>query len=226
MWQAETFDKIVTSYFAAVTTKSFTYKGRTFLPKPLVISPLAQRGLLCPAHCGGCCMKSSLLYLPNELHPYTLEKRVILFDGREVEIYGDWQTDVLDRWCKHRSPVDGRCGIHTKHALSCDFETLKFFITKDPKSSNRMTNMPFPRKWSYTRVDGGKGGLCEALPVTTETLLDAARRCRRLRGWCEHFGVDHLLDSIIEYFETGPHTEPLVLNSHLNSDDHHTLFVK
>ena len=62
-------DKIVTRYFACVTGEEFTYKGKTYKPRPLRISPLIFRGYTCPAVCGACCTRFSLDYLPQERHP-------------------------------------------------------------------------------------------------------------------------------------------------------------
>lgn len=224
MFNPDSVSKIVTTYFAAITKNPFTYKGKRYEPKTLKVSPLVVRGLSCPSGCGGCCMRTSLDFLETESHPYPLTPRYIPFDGRQVLVYSDTQTDNHTKWCKHRGPIDGRCGIHTKHAFSCDFETIKFFIAKRDEDANRLTNMPFPRKWSYTRVDGGKGGLCSALPATKETVADAVRRVRRLKTWADYFGVEHVLDEIIPWLESGPHMNGITVNQHVKDNLQLTMF--
>ena len=37
----DSVEKIITRYFATVTTVPFSYKGKTFDPQPLKVSPLA-----------------------------------------------------------------------------------------------------------------------------------------------------------------------------------------
>lgn len=53
------------------------------------------------------------------------------------------------------------------------------------------------------RVDGKRGALCEMTEPTTASIDDVVRRIKRLKEWCEHFGLTHnkcnsILDWIIE----------------------------
>jgi len=177
--------------------------------------------------CGGCCQKATLDYLPEELakvpfgsiRPWP-ELRQVEFNGSKYNIYSDSQNDNDSKYCKHRRTTDGRCGIHLDHPFTCDFECIKFFITKNKESGrpNRLLQQPFPRKWSYTRVDGDKGGLCESLPITEESVADATRRLKLLRDWAGYFDVNHCLDEVIDYVESGPHAYEIVVNRKANPD--------
>lgn len=69
MAHVDNMDKIVSVYFAGVTNVSFSYKKTLYMPKPLKVSPLLLRGVLCPEGCGGCCARFSLDYLPAEKTP-------------------------------------------------------------------------------------------------------------------------------------------------------------
>ena len=74
--QTDSVDKIIETYFALVTTQSFSYKGKTYQPRELKVSPGLFDVYQCPAGCGGCCQWSfSLDYLPEETHPYRLKAR-------------------------------------------------------------------------------------------------------------------------------------------------------
>src|SRR5688572_14476998 len=123
MPKIDSVDKIVTSYFSCVAAEPFTYKGKTYSPKPLRVSPLLFRGYTCPAGCGACCTRFSLDYLPEpvEKHPYVLAKRMVEFDGRHIEIWSDGQDDHQDHHCRNLRKNDGRCQIHGTHPFSCDF---------------------------------------------------------------------------------------------------------
>lgn len=236
VWQSDSFSKIANTYFAAITTQPFDYKGKTYNPRPLKVTSHVFRPISCPPMCGGCCQKASLDYLPEELarvpfgsiKPWP-ELREVEFNGRKYTIYSDTQTDNDDKYCRHRREEDGRCDIHANHPFSCDFECIKFYMTKKPGESgvpNQLLQRPFPRKWSYIRVDGGKGGLCESQPVTDESVKDAARRLRLLRIWADYFNVSHCLDEIIEYVASGPHGYEIVVNRDTFSDDFSTMQIE
>lgn len=210
----DSIDKIVFSYFASITTRPFTYKGNTYHPRQLRVSPGLFREMHCPPMCGGCCQNFTLDYLPFEHHPYKLQPRTIQFDGKNVLIYSDLQEDNPSHWCKHLQWEDGRCAIHYQgKPFTADFELIKFLVSKKPDGRNQLTQKVFGRGWSYKRVDGGQGQLCYMTEPTAESTRDAVRRMKRLKVWAEYFGVHHCLDELIAWMETGPHDRPLLLNT-------------
>jgi hypothetical protein len=222
----DSIDKIVFSYFACITTKTFTYKGHTYHPRQLRVSPGLLREMHCPPMCGGCCGPYSLEYLPFEDHPYELTPRIIEFDGRNILVYSDLQEDNKTNHCKHLILEDGRCNIHSQKPFAADFELIKFQVTKKDDGRNQLTQKVFSRGWSYNRVDGGKGQLCYMSEPTKESVQDAARRMKRLRQWANYFSLSHCLDPVIEWMESGPHEHPLIVNIQKNDDLETNLFFE
>lgn len=192
MAERDSLDKIITSYFATFTTEEFEWRGKTYGPRDLWISPGIVRGFTCPAGCGGCCPRFSLDYIPNsdEPHPqsYPLKRRVVEFDGREVEVWSDMQDDHDNEKCRNLNFENGRCGIHGFQPFSCDFELLRSITFSDTKRTN-FTQKLFGRGWAMMRVDGERGALCEMTPADPETVADVDRRLVRLSRWMEHFGL-------------------------------------
>ncbi len=189
--QNDSVDKIIERYFATVTKQAFTYKDRVFNPKVLKVSPLLLRDYTCPMSCGGCCFKFTLDYLPSEGHPVEAVKRVIDFNGKRVRIYTDKQEDNEGTRCRHLQPGNGRCGIYQIRPFTCDFElirTLQGLSNED--SPNTLTQKLFGRGWSYKRVDGGKGALCEMQPVTEKSIAAVVRKLERLKQWTDHFQLE------------------------------------
>lgn len=211
MAHTDSIDKIVSSYFAAITRKSFCYKGKNYEPKDLIVSPLLFRGFTCPENCGGCCPRFSLDYLPDETQPYGLEERIVEFDGKQIPIYSDEQTDHQDHHCRNLRRDDGRCGIHGKQPFSCDFELIRC-IHFDDKTV--LTQKLFGRGWAFLRTDGERGARCEMTPVSKETVAEVIRKLKRLKQWAEHFKLIHCLDTVIEWAELGPH----IMSVHIPKD--------
>ena len=207
----DSVDKIVTAYFASVTAETFTYKGKTYDPRPLRVSPGIFRGFTCPAMCGGCCPRFSLDYLPSEPKPsIPLVERTIEFNGRAVKLLSDKQDDHAERFCRNLSRVDGRCGIHGRQPFSCDFELIRFITFKDPARANYVTQKKFGRGWAMMRIDGERGALCGITEPTAETVADNVRKLRRLDEWTTHFGLRTKLAPIIDWVASGPHTSDLI----------------
>ena len=54
------------------------------------------------------------------------------------------------------------------------------------------------------RVDGDRGAMCTITPCSEEAIVDVVRKLHRLAQWCEHFGVEHRISSIIQWAESRP----------------------
>ena len=126
----DSVDKIVTIYFSSVTTKEFTYKGKQYLPKKLVVTPMLFRSLDCVPECGACCLNYTLDYLPSEKPVFPVIDKKITISGSDFVVYSDLQDNTETRFCRNLNLENGRCMIHTRHAFSCDFEILRFKVSK------------------------------------------------------------------------------------------------
>lgn len=219
MPKRDSVDKIVQSYFACVAAESFTYGGERFEPRRLRVSPYVFRGFTCPASCAACCSRFSLDYLPKHLeaHPYKLTKRIVEFDGREIPIFSDTQEDHDDHHCRNVKD-NGRCGIHGVHPFSCDFELMRFmrFETAETPTvgfaglgtasdgANVLTQKLYGRSHAMLRVDGEtRGAMCTMTPPDADSVKEVVRKLKRLKTWCEHFGLKHKVDMIIEWADCG-----------------------
>lgn len=209
----DSVEKIITSYFSAVSKTSFKWNGKIFYPKPLTISPKLLREAICPPYCGACCKSHTLDYLPNEEHPYELQKRLLLFNNKEVSIYSDLQKGEK-YYCKHVNKENGRCNIHKTNPFSCDFELTRFIHRKN--NSNLLITSLFGRAWNMTRiVDNKKGALCYITDPNKSTIKDIKRKISRLKNWCDHFEIISWCDEIINWINWGgkeqvtfdPHTQ-------------------
>lgn len=191
-------------YVAMVCAEPFTYKGESFEPKRLRVSPDLVRGYTCPVNCGACCQRFSLDYIPAERVPDhdRLRVRVIEVNGKPRAVFSDVQEDHTNHKCRHLDPRDGRCNIHGDHPFSCDFELLRFHEFTSEDRANQFSTRLFTRgKWNMFRVDGGTGTLCEITEIDERTVKDTVRKLRRLVTWCEYFGVAHKVNEIIEWAE-------------------------
>lgn len=209
----DSIDKIVQSYFAAVAAVSFTYKGTTYSPKLLTVTPSIFRGFTCPPNCGGCCPRFSLDYLPTEGVPdkLKLNERMVEFDGRAVRILSDLQDDHQNHHCRNLNHENGRCGVHGRQPFSCDFELIRAFHSAD---SVRLSQQLFGRGWALLRVDEKRGALCELTPVTKSTMDDVIRKLMRLKQWADYFGLRTHVHTIIRWAQglgQVPYTQPLRL---------------
>lgn len=207
----DTLDKIIGVYFAGVTAEPFTYNGKTFLPKKVHVSPHIFRGSTCPRGCGGCCFRFSLVWMPGEpkdLGPGVGQVRAVV-NGIERALYADLQTDHKDHFCRHLLKASGLCGIHGKHPFSCDFELIRF-IHQEGRCD--IAVRPFGRGWSYKRVTGQTGALCDMLPPTPARRDDAVRKMKRLQEWTDYFQLKTHLPKIISWLTMGPHDVALVLD--------------
>lgn len=206
----DTLDKVIPIYMASVCAKPFTYKGKTYHPRPLRVSPLIFRGFTCPPNCGACCPRFSLDYLPHEELPsgVTLVPRQVVVNSEEKTILSDLQLDHNDHHCKNVSKKDGRCSIHGKQPFSCDFELIRFMQSKQGRGDMLIQRL-YGRGWQMLRVDGRRRALCEMTPVDDFTVGEVVRKLKRLKQWTDHFGIVTKMDEIITWAESGPHDQPL-----------------
>lgn len=204
MPRRDTLDKVVGTYFAAITRQPILWRGETLPAMPLRINGGMLRGFTCPAVCGGCCPTFSLDYLPEDIepHPYPLTPRTVQIDDREVTVWSDEQEENKGSRCKNLDPDDGRCGIHGRQPFSCDFELLRFSRHADHYTLNERL---FGRGWNMRRVDGERGALCSITPATSETASDVLRRIKRLAIWADYFGLDHKAHEVAQYVRTFRH---------------------
>jgi hypothetical protein len=199
MTMKDSLDKIITTYFATVTEVPFTYKGKTYEPKLVSISPMIYRDFICHFKCGACCSRFSLDYLPSEKKPYDLKKRKVEFNGNQITIWSDIQIDHDGHFCRNLNQQDGLCGIHGVHPFSCDFEILRFFHFKDRPDAIR-TSL-YGRGWQMLRIDGKRGAQCEMLEQSESGKSEALRKLKRLRQWANHFKLKTKVSKIIKVVE-------------------------
>ena len=216
--QNDSVEKIVTRYFATLTRVPFEYQGKVYRPKILKVSPLLLRGFTCPPMCGGCCPKFTLDYLPGEDMPSSgVSERVIQFNGKEVKVWTDPQLANDTKKCRHLQFIDGRCGIYLKRPFSCDFELIRTLQSEDPQRENVLTQKLFGRGWSYARVDGGKGALCEMTPADADTIHEVLRKLKRFKDWADHFGLETHVERLIDIIDKGLlHKQLKFYPKHLN----------
>lgn len=209
MVSTDSLDKIVTRYFACVTNVPFEWRGKIYSPKPLRISPGLLRGYTCPPNCGACCPRFSLDYLPDEPQPTNVEKRTVIFDGRQIEVHSDLQLDHSDRFCRHVLKENARCNAHPTRPFTCDFELIRPLLFAEPHLPNVLTQKLYGRGWCLMKVNGVRGALCEMIPVSDETIDDVVRKIQRLNDWCVHFGLtDTKCEAILTWIqEVRPHVK-------------------
>jgi Fe-S-cluster containining protein len=231
----DSLDKIVESYFAAITRTPFTYKGKEYRPHDLRVSPGLFRGYTCPANCGACCHRFSLDYIPSEALPdpgattwqdLNFPEREVEFNGKTFLLRSNTQENSKDRHCNfvnkkgdgpqiYDKTMDlGRCKIHGHHPFTCDFELIRFsHAVEDLTRPNYINQRLYGRGWAMTRVDGQKKAMCEMVTGNEEWKRDTQRRLTRLLEWANYFELDHCLYEIIGWVASGPWEEPLTIRN-------------
>lgn len=208
MAMMDSIDKIVTRYFAVVTTEEFTYKGKTYLPKPLQLSSLLLRNYTCPPNCGACCPKFSLDYISGEEYPERGSPRDIKFNEKIIAVYSDMQSDHSNYHCRYLNKKDGRCKIHPARPFSCDFELIRPLLFTNPDRRNILTQRLFGRGWNMKRIDNNRGTLCEMTPITNHGINEVIRKIERLEQWCNEFNLQNKCSEIVKWIESvRPFTE-------------------
>jgi Fe-S-cluster containining protein len=204
---SDSIDKIVTTYFAALSKIPFTYKEKIITPKTLIISPLIFRGYTCPENCGACCQRVSLDYLPSQIPPPNTIPRLITLNNKPYLILSDEQLDHNNYHCRNLNKL-GRCNIYEQRPFPCDFELIKFL---QYKNKFLMIQKLYGRKHVLMRITKDKGTLCEMLPVNQKWKEEILRKLDLLKSWLTYFELDTHIDEIINYVSSGPHLYPLTL---------------
>lgn len=211
---ADSVDKIVNGYFAAVTRQSFTYKGRSYAPMPLVVSPFIWRGYTCPSHCGGCCGVFTLDWLPMEDQPEVTDIRYVELSGVPRLIhtqYPDKAAAERPDKCHQLRVSDGRCKIHSHHPFTCDFELTRVFHPGE-RGKFFMRTQLYGRGWNMKRTDGLRGAKCTITEADSISWRDTLRKLRRLKLWTDYFGLDTRIPEILQWGAAGPTLEPLLFD--------------
>lgn len=213
--RVSTIYKIAECYFRAFALEDFTLDGQVVkVPSEVVISPLLWRGYTCPAMCGGCCFKFSLLWIPEESKPnnhytHNPEPKRYSFNGKDKLFLEDDQSGNDDKYCKHLQKEDGRCGIHGKHPFACDFELIKILHKKNDRTW--VGTKLFGRGWNYKAVDGIKGAKCAITPVNDESVNDVLRKLNRLKQWMDYCGIENTLAQVIEHGQSSSRNVALII---------------
>jgi Fe-S-cluster containining protein len=220
--ERDSLDKIVEKYFSSVCREPFEYKGTTYKPRELRVSPLIFRGFQgCMAkdgitgnRCGACCQWFSLDYIdePDYPMPGGLVARQVKVNGRSFTVYSDMQLDRRDKhFCRHLKMDSGLCGIHKRHPFSCDFELIRFSVPeKHPTDPINLSHQLYGHGFAMRRVDTpvdkkihGKdpayGARCEMLPPTEHSVDEVIRRLERLETWATYFQIETCVPDIIEW---------------------------
>lgn len=209
MRHGDSLDKIVGSYMAGLCSHTFDFKGRRYEPKRLIASPLLLRGHTCPAGCGACCGSFSLDFLPDEAILDGVTARQITVDKRTVVIMSDRQRKAPDRWCRHLDRANGRCRVHARRPLACDFELIRLLHYTDEVV---LTQKLYGRFWAMARLDGGAGTLCEMLPADAGTVAEVNRKLERLLDWSRHLGIVTKIPLVLDWIARGDRNTSLRLS--------------
>ena len=204
----DSFDRIV-SYFHALCSEPFTYKGKEYVPYArLIISPLVFRSYVCPPHCGACCMKCSLVW--DKKPSIMNKKKKITINDQTVLFYEDQQEDNQGGKCRYLNFKNARCGIYEQRPLPCRFELFKFIHFQSGAKVYARVQLP-GRKWALTRIDGGKGALCSIKFYDKKMTQAHITDLKIISDWMDRFTIKHETQKIIEYLSTGPKQKPLIL---------------
>ena len=133
----------------------------------------------------------------------------VVVNKKSFAIFSDNQEGNDTKFCRNLDLVSGRCNIHEKRPLACDFEVIKFL---HPYNSGHytLTSRLFGRSWKMTQIDGSRGIKCEMIPANDYWKGEVLRRLKRLEGWANYLEVGPTyLDEVIPWVESGPHNKPL-----------------
>lgn len=197
----DSLDKVVFSYFAAVSKQDFEYKNKVVRAKPLKVSSTLDRSFLCVEGCAGCCPVFSLDYLPSDLLPTNndITRRKVFFDQHTKILFSDPQLDNVAHHCKYVDKI-GRCSIHGNHPFTCDFELIRTSIFVDQQRPNIIGQRIYGRAWNMLRCDGFRGALCK-IDDSVDGKPEVFRKLLRLKRWSDYFGIDTWIPEICDIIE-------------------------
>lgn len=205
MANKDSFDKIVTTYFAALAKEPFSYNGKTYdPPKELIISKSFYKKDHCVEFCGGCCPRFSLDFLPSEkdsIKKADLTKRTVHFNNKKFKLFSDPQTDHDGYHCRHVSKENGYCAIHENRPLSCDFELLRVIHYQSKNKASLMTRM-YGRGWNMLQYNETERG-AKCYFTDDFDLEETSRKLRRLETWFKHFKIKSHIPLILELIKRG-----------------------
>jgi hypothetical protein len=159
-------------------------------------------------------MNSGLPFLKADGTFDKFEHRLVTIGGVTRPIISDLQKNNKDHFCHYLRQDDGLCNIHGQHPFSCDFELVRFSIMSDPNRANQLNHRPFGRGWAMLTVDGTRGAKCEWEDTSAQFGIDQSeivRKLKRLKQWMEYWELEHKVDRVIDWVNTGPHKEPLFI---------------
>jgi len=201
---------------ASVSLEPISYNGETVQPKPLVVRKRIFCDFSCPSHCGACCVRANLEYLPFEWYPKEAIPITVIVNGKEFLTYQDRQEDNNTHWCRHLNMSDGRCGVYPdknfpgkpEYPFSCDFNLMQVhnMHTKDGREGWALTTALFGRPWHMLKITGDKGAACEMLEVTQSSIIGTRRRLSRLYKWADYFQLNTRLPEILEWASQDPNS--------------------
>lgn len=194
----DSLDKVL-KYLRAVSTVEINWKGTTYPVANLHVNPSVFRDYKCPAGCGACCRPFTMDWIPDEQRPDNefIQPRQIEVNGTYYTFYSDTQQDRRGELaCRYLRLTDGRCTIHDKHTLSCDFPMI---TVKELNGEFYITGQLFGRLGLMRRPTGGKGGMCTIHQATPEAIDDVVRKLRRLETWCNYLNLPNRVQDIISW---------------------------
>lgn len=209
---SDSVDKIITSYVNVVNTEPFTYNNCNFIVKPLHVSPLLLRDTICPAHCGACCSKFSLDWIPSEKRPDSslIVERYITINNKEKLMYSIIQPpakNASEYHCMFVNP-EGRCMIHGVHPFSCDFELIR---PMHHAHKNLLLTKLYGRCWNLLKVNGERRGLCKITEINETGKQEVIRKLKRLKEWCDYFEINTKIDTIIEWANSSNNNQQIII---------------
>jgi len=205
MANRDSFDKIVTTYFAALAKEPFSYNGKDYTPpKELIISKSFYKKDHCVEFCGGCCSRFSLDYLPSEkesIHNVDLAKRIVHFNNKKFKLLSDPQTDHESHHCRYVNKENGYCDIHKYSPFSCDFELLRI-VHYDSKDKAALMNKMYGRGWNMLQYNMEERG-AKCYYTDDFDLEESTRKLMRLETWFRHFKIKSHIPLILELIKHG-----------------------
>jgi hypothetical protein len=209
-------DRMFLKNFAAVALEPITYGNETMQPRPLVVRKRLFCDFSCPSHCGACCVRANLEYLPFEFYPKEAIQVPVTFNNKVYITYQDRQLDNETRWCRNLNMTDGRCGVYpdknfpgkAEYPFSCDFNLMQVHNahTRDKREAWELTTALFGRPWHMLKIDEQtKGAACEMLNITNSSIVGTRRRLARLKQWADYFEIKTRLPEIILWAQQDPY---------------------